>query len=351
MAKRKKTSPGKIISKVISVLLFLFLLLSIGYGIGIVPEEWVDALEDATSFLSGPGNALISERAQKETPSETNIDVDDTRTQSNATAVSGEQLSVQVIDVGQADCILASMDDHSMLIDAGNNGDGKKVVSYIKSLGIEHFDYVIGSHAHEDHIGGLDDVIESFEIDTIILPNFASESKTYNDVLSAAKTSDGQTVYPEEGSRYSLGDAEWTILSCKDQTESHSDLNESSIIIKLTYGDIDFLLTGDATEVNEAELLNAGYDLDCEILKVGHHGSAYSSSQEFLKAVSPNEAIISVDAESDLGRGYGHPNEGTLERLKATGANVYRTDRQGTIEVITDGNTYSISSFSTDTDS
>lgn len=254
----------------------------------------------------------------------------------NATQVEGE-LEVHFIDVGQADSILIKTSKgNSMLIDAGNNADDDLVYSYLKSQGINTLDVVVGTHPHEDHIGGLDTVINNFSVNKIYMPKASSTTKTYEDVLLAIKNKGLKVTNPIAGSTFSIGDAKFTILA--PNSSNYDDLNNSSIVLKMQYGSNSFLFTGDAEDVSERGMLNKGYDLSADVLKVGHHGSESSTTESFLKAVSPKYAIIMVGK----GNSYGHPHNDVLNRLKTNNINVYRTDESGTIIATTDGKTISI---------
>ncbi|MFO7296195.1 MAG: ComEC/Rec2 family competence protein [Clostridia bacterium] len=240
-------------------------------------------------------------------------------------------LAVHFIDVGQADCILVTIKDAAMLIDAGNNEDSQLVVDYIKGRGITTLDYVIATHPHEDHIGGMDAVINGFEVKNIIMPRAESTTKTFEDVLEAISNKGLKITPAVPGTEYSLGEAKFTILA--PNSEAYEDTNDYSVVIKLQYGATSFLFTGDAGFESENEMLEKGYDLRADLLKVAHHGSKYSTSMKFLEAVQPKIAVISVGEDND----YGHPAPETIQRLRQAGAKIYRTDESGTIIATSDG--------------
>lgn len=242
------------------------------------------------------------------------------------------QVKIHFIDVGQADSILIQdASGQNMLIDAGNNGDSELVVSYIRELGIDRIDVLIGTHPHEDHIGGLDAVIEKFDIGKIYMPKVTHSSTTYEDVLTAIKEKGYKITTPEAGSKFDLGNAEYTILSPISKT--YSDTNNYSITVKLDYGANSFLFMGDAEKMVEDEIMEKGYPIKADLIKLGHHGSMYSSSEAFLDEVDPEYAIISVGERNS----YGHPDPEVMVRLEDRDIKVYRTDEMGTIIVESDG--------------
>jgi competence protein ComEC len=240
-------------------------------------------------------------------------------------------LRVTFLDVGQADSILIQVDGSTMLIDAGTNSTADKLVNMLKSKGINKFDVIAGTHPHEDHIGGMDAVINSFNIEKIYMPQVSTTTKTFDDVLQAIKNHGLVITSPEPGTSFSLNSAICTILA--PNSPQYEDLNDYSIVIQLLYGNTSFLFTGDAQADSEKEILAKGYTLQSDVLKVGHHGSSSSTSPEFLKAVSPRYAIISVGKDND----YGHPHRETLDKLNASGINIFRTDLNGSITFNSDG--------------
>lgn len=250
-------------------------------------------------------------------------------------------LNIYYLDVGQADSILLENNGQYMLIDAGNNADGKGLVSYFKELGIEHFEYVIATHAHEDHIGGMDDVINNFEVKNFYMPDVVTTSKTFENLLDALENKNITFQTPEIGSLFVFGGCKFEVLHVGTEDD---DLNDTSIVVRGLYGDNSFIFMGDATSVVEEELLTN--NIDSDVLKVGHHGSKYSSSVSFLNKVTPKYAIISVGE----GNSYAHPHDITFSKLKDVGAKVYRTDRDGTIVASSDGENITFETIDTELD-
>ncbi|MEG6615758.1 ComEC/Rec2 family competence protein [Peptococcaceae bacterium 1198_IL3148] len=242
-------------------------------------------------------------------------------------------LLVHYLDVGQADSILVQLSNgQNMLIDAGNNDDGQLVTGYLKEQGVKKIDYLVGTHPHEDHIGGLDTVINQFEIGNVYLPKVTHTTKTYQDVLVALKDKGLKVIAAKAGVEI-LNEDELQAIIISPINDHYQELNDYSAVIKLNYQHTSFLFTGDAEELAENEILTSGIDVKATVLKVGHHGSVSSTSDKFLAAVNPKLAIISVGTNND----YGHPHQQTLERLNKAGISVLRTDQQGTIIIKSDG--------------
>lgn len=240
-------------------------------------------------------------------------------------------LKVHYIDVGQADAILIQQGNHNMLIDAGNNTDSDLVTNYLKQQEVEKLDYVIGTHPHEDHIGGLDTVINSFDVEKVLMPEVTATTNTYKDVITAIQDKNLKITAPNVGDSYDLGGANWTILA--PNSNSYEDTNNYSIVIKLKFGNNSFIFTGDAEDVSEGEVLAKQLDIQADVLKVGHHGSSSSTTDSFLNAVNPKYAVILCGKDNK----YGHPMQSTMDKLKAKNIEVYRTDENGTIVATSNG--------------
>lgn len=250
-------------------------------------------------------------------------------------APQSSDLKVHFIDVGQGDSILIQSGGHDMLVDAGENDQGDTVVTYLHSQGIDKLDYIIGTHPHSDHIGGLDDVINNFTIDKVILPPVEHTTKTYEDVLDAISSQGLKITKPVVGDTYQLGDASFQIIS--PNGDYGDDLNNWSVGIKLTNGNNSFVMCGDAESQAESDILTNGLDVSADVLKLGHHGSKTSTFGSFLNKVNPEYIVISCG----LGNSYGHPHQETMNKLNALDVKVYRTDEQGTIIATSDGSNIS----------
>ena len=235
-------------------------------------------------------------------------------------------LRVYCLDVGQGDSILITNNNKTMLIDASTNEMGSRVVKYLNDLGIKKIDYLVGTHPHEDHIGGLDNVIKNFDIGTIYMPNVVATTKIFEEVIDAISAKKLKVTSPKTGDKFTVGNAECEVMSIRNDKD---DYNNCSIVIKMDFNNVSYLFTGDAEESVESSRKWPHID----VLKVGHHGSNTSSSKKFLEQIKPEVALISVGH----GNTYGHPTQATLKRLSNIGAKIYRTDENGTILLIEKG--------------
>lgn len=250
----------------------------------------------------------------------------------NTETISYDGLAVSYIDVGQGDSILLQCDGESMLIDAGENDYGITVIDYLKKHGADKLKYAVGTHPHSDHIGGMDTVINEIPTENFICPQVNYETKTWKDVLSAVENQGANTIYAKSGDSYTLGETTFTILS-PDKDNIYKDGNNYSVVIKAEYKNTSFLFTGDAEALVEKQIIENGYNVKADVLKVGHHGSTSSTSEEFLNAVNPDYGVICCGKDNE----YGHPHRETLEKLQCENVTVYRTDIDGNIVANSNG--------------
>lgn len=236
---------------------------------------------------------------------------------------------IHFIDVGQADAALVECDGYYMLIDGGNKADSDVIYSVLKKQNVTKLDIVVGTHAHEDHIGGLPGAFNYTTADLTLCPVTDYESDAFKDFAKYAHEKGGGITIPKAGDCYALGSATVKILG----VNSAEKTNDTSIVLRIDYGKTSFLFVGDAERDTEQALLSADTNLKATVLKVGHHGSDTSTTYPFLREIMPEYAVISVGK----GNSYGHPTESTLSRLRDAEVKVFRTDMQGDIYCISDG--------------
>lgn len=239
---------------------------------------------------------------------------------------------VHFIDVGQADSILIESRGQVLLMDAGNKEDSEKVISYIKNRGIDRLDYVIGSHPHKDHIGGLGEVINKFDIGKVFLTDYVLPSEHLDRLLGAINNKNLKVIIPSVGDEYALGNASF-IFVAPVKKDYGSKVNNYSLGIKLIDRDNTFLLTADAEEVAEMDMAAGEIDISADVLKINHHGSITSSTEIFIDAVNPTYGVLSVGKDNP----YGNPSYSVMARLLDHDVQIYRTDLCGSITVISDG--------------
>lgn len=243
----------------------------------------------------------------------------------------GGLLRVYFLDVGQADSTIITCNGDVLMIDGGNVADSRLIYSVLRNtLGIEHINYMIATHPHEDHVGGLAAALNACSVDVLLTSVLEYDTKAFRSMIKYAVEQDTAIEIPSVGDTFMIGSAQVEILG---PTRFYENTNDMSIVCKITYGETTFLFGGDAEWDAEHDLVNSDEDLTADVLRVNHHGSNTSSTYVFLRAVMPKYAVISVGA----GNAYGHPNEETLGRLRDVGAEVLRTDELGTIECVSDG--------------
>ena len=243
-------------------------------------------------------------------------------------------ISVHFVDVGQGDAtIILSSDGEAMLIDAGTPDSRDELCSYISSLGIREFDYVVFTHPHSDHIGGGSRILERFGVGSIIMPNASHTSNLYENLLDDILEKDIPVTEANAGDHFYMGDAKFTVLA--PNGDGYADLNNYSVVLKMEFGRRAFLFCGDAEIESESEMLSAflAGELSADVIKLGHHGSSTSSSSRFLNAVDPSIAIASLGKNNE----YGHPHREVLSALESRGITFYRTDIDKTVVLLCDG--------------
>lgn len=251
----------------------------------------------------------------------------------SAKSSSGEQkefLTVTFLDVGQGDAAVLQCGGQTMMIDGGKAKASSYIYSWLKKNQISYLDVMVATHTDADHIGGLSGALNYAKVGTAYCPVTSGTTKTFQSFVKYLKKQGKSITVPKAGDEFSLGGAQVRILG---PTDSQAEGNNSSIVLKVTFGDTSFLFTGDAEREEEQELLESGYDLESTVLKVGHHGSDTSTSYLFLRTVNPQYAVISVGADNT----YGHPTEAVLSRLRDADVKTCRTDLQGTITAVSDG--------------
>ena len=277
----------------------------------------------------------ITPTEKSSTTTQTEIQAPATKRPKDDTDYSEHSFAIHYIDVGQGDAALVVCDDKTMLIDGGKPSASSIIYTYLKNLNIDYLDCIVASHADDDHIGGLSAPLAKMKVGNVIAPETEADTRSYNSLKTKTEEQGLTIQHPKPGDSMDLGSSKIEFYG--PITESESDRNNGSIVMKIIYGDTSFLFTGDAEREEEQEILNAGYDLSATVLKVGHHGSKNSTTYPFLREIMPQYAVISVGDNS-----YGHPTEDTLSRLRDADVKVYRTDMQGDIIATSDGKTVTI---------
>jgi competence protein ComEC len=288
--------------------------------------------QTSSALLTSSSSAASSSSSSKSDDTSVTTEVVTEKAEAPA---SGAKLTVHYIDVGQGDSeFLELPNGQTMLIDAGNPENGSQIVSYIKELGHNKIDYLIATHPHADHIGGMATVVNSLDIGSVYMPKVSTNTKTFEGLLTAIQNK-GLKVNTAKSGINLLKSGNLNIDIIAPCGTSYDDLNQYSAVLKVTYGANKFLFTGDAGAESEAQITA---DVSADVLKVGHHGSSTSTSQAFLNKVNPKYAIIEVGA----GNSYGHPAAATISKLQNIGATIYRTDNDGTIIFTSDAKTITV---------
>ena len=248
-------------------------------------------------------------------------------------SVSGDGLTVQFIDVGQADCALLECDGQFMLIDGGNRDDSQLVVSFLEQQGVKELAAVVCSHAHEDHVGGLPAVLAVYPTKAVYAPTKTYSSNIFDKFVYYTDQQGLDITIPAPGDQFTLGQAVVTVLG---PVKSYAETNDTSIVLWVKYGETNFLFTGDMETDAENDMLDyweGKVDWKADVLKVGHHCSNTSTGYRFLNEVNPAYGVISVGKGND----YGHPHKEPMSRLRQAGVTILRTDELGTIQAVSDG--------------
>lgn len=244
------------------------------------------------------------------------------------------EIRVHYIDVGQGDSTFIELSDgKSMLIDAGNPGDDEIIEEYIDDLGYDYIDYVIATHPHSDHIGGMAEILDNFDIGKMYMPSQVHTSKTFENLVDTIKDEEIKLHRAEQG-KVILQDGMLKAEILSPENKQYDNLNNSSVVVKLIYGESEFLFMGDAEKEIESKILKSGYDVEADVLKVGHHGSSTSSSEKFIHNVSPQIAVISCGENNE----YGHPHHEVMSLLEEMDITICRTDEDKTVIITADAN-------------
>lgn len=296
--------------------------------------------EDGTAILhfESEGTATVFLKANGSIQSDTvdiTVNPKEKENDDNVQKTSDDQIEhnmkVHFIDVGQGLSILVQSGDKTLIYDGGDGSSSSKVVAYLKDQNVKNIDYLISSHYDDDHLSGLIGCLNAFNVTNVIGADYVHDSQLYQSFMTTIEEKGLSIQHPNVGETFDLGSDQFTILSPKETSDS--DSNNNSIAIKVSCGETSFIFTGDAEHSSEADMINSGIDLSCNVLCLGHHGSANSTSWDFLQKTVPEFAVISCGADNQ----YGHPDKDTLDKLSSMEIELFRTDKQGTIVVESDG--------------
>ena len=280
-----------------------------------------------------PTTQPITEPATQPTTTPTTAPTTEPTTQPVELPSAQSGLTVHFLDVQHADAIFLECDGEYAVVDAGFPEGGDHMVSYMKERGVKELELVVGTHPHGDHIGGLPKVLNAFPTETVWTSQLPYTNDYVSDFTQAVTANGAEFVQPRPGASFQLGSATIDVIGPLNLL--YEDANDLSLVLRVSYGNTRFLLTGDMEELAEKELVEAGVDLKADVLKVGHHGSASSTSYRFLRAVAPTYGVISLAALNE----YGHPHRDPLSRLMDADVTIYRTDKMYDIVAFSDGET------------
>ena len=317
---------NKNIKRILAVVLSLIMIVSLAGCASFNPDTFIENLKDkahqsVNDVIQDGANAIkdkVDEMFNGPGGTDTSTTVEDLK------------IRISVLDVAQGLCVLVESDGKYMLYDGGDRKTSSYVVSYLQKNGVNELEYVVASHYDSDHIAGLVGVLETTKVNCVINPSYKATTKIYQSYVDGVNKSGAEVIYPSVGDTFTLGHATFTVLA---PAKDYGDANENSVAIKITCGEFDCIITGDAEKQSEKDMLNSGISLSADVYIVGHHGSSSSSCREFVEAISPRYAIISCGKDND----YGHPHKETMDLLNEMKIANYRTDRDGEIYCESDG--------------
>lgn len=346
MAAQRKKKRGGILPVLVTMALLVLVAVYMGGGdlqagldgVGDIASSLADEAREAIETLETALPTATVAPGATDAPAATDAPgaTDDPGT-SAGPLPAGEGMTLTVLEVGKADCLVLQCDGESMIIDGGNEGDEDYILEHLEDMGIEGFRYLVNTHPHEDHLGSLDAVVLAYPVEHAYLSPREHTTKSYENLLGALEEKNVPTSVPAPGDTFALGGAQITVLS-PDPDADYDEINDWSLVLLAEYGDVRYLLMGDAETPVETDLLESGADLSADVLKVGHHGSSTSSKRDFLQAVSPDYALITCDYTESAGA----PHDEVAARLEELEIPVLRTDLSGVLTLHTDGRDVSV---------